>query len=77
MSNVEWMMLIVYMLEWNKHFTFIEAFLGIPYGYTHKNDQIRDVSYAIEGYMLVLTCFVKAAQSVYSIFGEQKLNAAK
>lgn len=47
MSNVEWLILMVYMLDWNKHFTFIETLLGIRYVYTYKNDQIRDVSYAI------------------------------
>jgi hypothetical protein len=47
MSNMEWFILMVYMLDWNKHFTFIETLLGIRYVYTYKNDQIRDVSYAI------------------------------
>lgn len=47
MSNVEWLILMVYMLDWNKHFTFIETLLGIRYVYTYKNDQIREVSYAI------------------------------
>ena len=47
MSNMEWFILMVYMLDWNKHFTFIETLLGIQYVYTYKNDQIRDVSYAL------------------------------
>ena len=47
MSNVEWLVLMVYMLDWNKYFTFIETILGIRYAYTYKNDQIREVSYAI------------------------------
>jgi len=47
MSNVEWLILMVYMLDWNKHFTVIETLLGVRYAYTYKNDQIKDVSYAI------------------------------
>jgi hypothetical protein len=47
MSNVEWLILMVYMLDWNKHFTFIETLLGIRYVYTYKNDRIREVSYVI------------------------------
>lgn len=76
MSNVEWMTLIVYLLDWNKHFTFVEALLGIPYGYTYKNDQIRDVSYAIEGYLLLVTFFVKAAKNIYSLFNDKKAIAS-
>lgn len=68
MSNMEWLILMVYMLDWNKHFTFIETLLGIRYVYTYKNDQIREVSYAIEGYLLLLTLIVKAAKNLYSIF---------
>jgi hypothetical protein len=68
MSNVEWLILMVYMLDWNKHFTFIETLLGIRYVYTYKNDQIREVSYAIEGYLLLVTFLIKAAKNLYSIF---------
>lgn len=68
MSNVEWLILMVYMLDWNKHFTFIESLLGISYVYTYKNDQIREVSYAVEGYLLLATFAVKAAKALYSAF---------
>lgn len=68
MSNVEWLILMVYMLDWNKHFTFIETLLGIRYVYTYKNDQIRDVSYAVEGYLLLATFLFKAGKNLYSLF---------
>jgi hypothetical protein len=67
MSNVEWLILMVYMLDWNKHFTFIETLLGINYAYTYKNDQIRDVSYKVEGYLLLTTFAVKIAKSLYAL----------
>jgi hypothetical protein len=73
MSNVEWLILMVYMLGWNKHFTFIETLLGIDYGYTYKNDKIRDVSYAIEGYLLLTTLLTKAFKHFYSIFNSNKV----
>lgn len=72
MSNVEWFVLMVYMLGWNKHFTFIESLLGISYVYTYKNDQIRDVSYAVEGYLLLATFVVKAVKTLYSAFTANK-----
>ena len=72
MSNVEWLILMVYMLDWNKHFTFIETLLGIRYAYTYKNDQIREVSYVIEGYLLLATFAVKAAKTLYSAFKTQE-----
>jgi hypothetical protein len=68
MSNVEWMIMMVYMLDWNKHFTFLETMLGISYVYTYKNDQIRDVSYAIEGYLLLATFAIKAIKLLYGYF---------
>lgn len=68
MSSVEWLILMVYMLGWNKHFTFIESLLGITYVYTYKNDQIRDVSYAVEGYLLLATFLVKAVKGLYGAF---------
>jgi hypothetical protein len=67
MSNVEWLILMVYMLDWNKHFTFIETLLGISYAYTYKNDQIRDVSYKVEGYLLLATFAVKIGKSLYAL----------
>ncbi len=72
MSNVEWLILMVYMLDWNKHFTFIESLLGITYAYTYKNDQIRDVSYKVEGYLLLITFSVKIAKSLYAILTEKR-----
>ena len=63
---MEWQVLMVYMLDWNRHFTFIETLLGISYAYTYKNDQIRDVSYAVEGYLLLATFVIKAAKTLYS-----------
>ena len=68
MSNVEWLVLMVYMLGWNKHFTFMESLLGISYVYTYKNDQIRDVSYAVEGYLLLATFAIKAVKTLYSAY---------
>lgn len=55
---------MVYMLDWNKHFTFIETLLGINYVYTYKNDQIRDISYAVEGYLIAITFVVKGIKAV-------------
>jgi hypothetical protein len=59
---------MVYMLDWNKHFTFIETLLGIRYVYTYKNDTIREVSYAVEGYLLLATFAVKAAKTLYAAY---------
>jgi hypothetical protein len=42
--------------------------LGISYVYTYKNDQIRDVSYAIEGYLLLATFAIKAIKLLYGYF---------
>lgn len=72
MSNVEWLILMVYMLDWNKHFTFIETLLGIRYVYTYKNDQIREVSYAVEGYLLLATFLFKAAKTLYNLWKARK-----
>jgi hypothetical protein len=77
MSNVEWLILMVYMLDWNKHFTFIETLLGIRYVYTYKNDQIREVSYAIEGYLLLATFIVKAVKTLYTIFKSKEKKATE
>ena len=54
---MEWLVLMVYMLDWNRHFTFIETLLGI-----------REVSYAVEGYLLLATFAVKAAKTLYAAF---------
>jgi hypothetical protein len=72
MSHVEWLILIVYMLDWNKHFTFIETLLGINYTHTYANDRIRDVSYAIEGYLLLTNLLTKAAKHFYGIFNSDQ-----
>lgn len=71
MSNVEWLILIVYMLGWDKHFTFIETLLGINYVYTYKNDRIRDVSYAVEGYLLLITLLFKGFKRFPHIFNSK------
>ena len=63
---------MVYMLDWNKHFTFIETLLGITYAYTYKNDQIRDVSYKVEGYLLLATFAVKFGKSLYALLMARK-----
>jgi hypothetical protein len=76
MSSVEWLVLMVYMLDWNRHFTFIETLLGIRYAYTYKNDQIREVSYAVEGYLLLATFVVKAAKTLYAAFKAKEKSAA-
>jgi len=47
MSHAEWLVLMVYMLDWNKYFTLIETILGVRYVYTYQNDTIKEVSYAI------------------------------
>jgi hypothetical protein len=68
MSHVEWLILMVYMLGWNKPFAFVESFLGISCAYNYKNDQIREISYAIEGYMLLATFAFKGAKALSSAF---------
>lgn len=77
MSNVEWLILMVYMLDWNKHFTFIETLLGIRYVYTYKNDRIREVSYAVEGYLLLATFLSKAAKTLYAMWTAKKRQQSK
>jgi hypothetical protein len=47
MSNAEWLILMVFMLDWNKYFNLLETILGIRYAYTFKNNQTKEVSYAI------------------------------
>ncbi|MCB0370643.1 MAG: hypothetical protein KDD45_14765 [Bdellovibrionales bacterium] len=46
-SNVEWIVLMLFMLNWNKRYTIIESLLGIGYVYTYKSDGLKDISYKL------------------------------
>lgn len=76
MSNAEWLILMVFMLNWNKHFNFIETVLRIRYAYTFKNNQTREVSYAIEGYLLLATFVVKIIKPIYGFLKDRKSNSS-
>lgn len=71
-GNVELAVLMVYMLDLNKHFTFLETIFGISYAYTYKNDQIKEVSYAIEGYLLLVAFIVKAVKTIHRVYQARK-----
>jgi peroxin-10 len=72
MSYMEWIVLMVYLLGWNKHLTILETLLGINYAYTYKNDQIHDASYAMEGYVLLATFLYKVVKQVVSLVQKYK-----
>ena len=75
MSNVEWFILMVYMLDWNRYFTFAESILGASYPYAHKFDKIRDVSYTVEGYLLLGTFAIKAVKHIYAQLSQTSHNS--
>lgn len=72
LDNAEWILLMLFMLDWTKRFAIIEKILGISYVYTYKNDQLKDVSYKIEGYLLLVALTVKAVKHLYQIYHEHK-----
>jgi hypothetical protein len=72
MSYIEWAVLMVYLLGWNKHLTILETLLGINYAYTYKNDQIHDASYAMEGYVLLATFLYKVVKQIVSLVQKYK-----
>lgn len=72
MANVEWVVLMLFMLNWTKRFTIIEKILGISYVYTYKNDQLQDISYKVEGYLILATLVVKLAKHLYTIYKEHR-----
>lgn len=79
MENVEWLMLMVFMLDLSKRFTLIEKVLRIRYVYTYKNDQLKDVSYKLEGYVLLATMAVKLARHLLGLYlerGDQRVKGA-
>lgn len=63
---------MVFMLNWTKRLTIIEKILGISYVYTYKNDQLKDISYKIEGYLILIALIVKAARHIYQIYSKGK-----
>ena len=64
-------MLMLYMLGWNKHYNLIETVLGIQYAYTYKNDQLKPVSYKIEGTLILVTLSIKLARHFYFLSSHQ------
>lgn len=72
LANAEWVVLMLFMLNWTKRFTIIERILGISYVYTYKNDQLQDISYKLEGYLILITLVVKLAKHLYAIYIDQK-----
>lgn len=65
---------MAYLLGWNKYFSVLETLLGIRYVYTFQNEQIKDVSYAIEGYLLLAVFVVKAIRAGIKIYKAKKMN---
>lgn len=63
---------MLFMLNWTKRFTIIEKILGISYVYTYKNDQLQDISYKIEGYLILTTLVVKLAKHLYTLYKEHR-----
>lgn len=60
------------MLSWSKRFSIIERLLGISYVYTYKNDQVQDISYRIEGYLILATLLIKFLKHIYYIYLQSK-----
>ena len=67
-ENIEWIVLMLFMLNWNKRFSIIESILGISYVYTYKNEGLKDISYKIEGYLILITLIVKLLRQSYHIY---------
>jgi hypothetical protein len=61
-------MLMLFMLNWNKRYTIIESLLGISYVYTYKNEGLKDISYKIEGYLILVTLIIKLLKHTYAIY---------
>ena len=72
LANVEWLVLMVFMLDWNKQYTILETRLGIRYIYTYKNDQAQEVKYTLEGNLILISMLVKLAKTVYSFLTKPK-----
>lgn len=67
-ANLEWLVLMLYMLDWNKHYSLIETLLGIQYAYTYKNDKPTAISYRIEGYLILATLALKLARHLLTLY---------
>ena len=63
---------MLFMLNWNKRFTIIESLLGIGYVYTYKSEGLKDISYRIEGYLILISLIIKFIKHSYEIYGEHR-----
>jgi hypothetical protein len=59
---------MLFMLNWNKHFDIIQTILGIKYVYTYKNDKLKNISYRIEGFLILVTLTMKFIKHAYSLY---------
>ena len=46
--------------------------LGISYVYTYKSDELKDVSYKVEGYLILVTLLVKGLRHAYAIYSSRQ-----
>lgn len=59
---------MLFMLNWSRRYTVIESILGISYIYTYKIEGLKDVSYKIEGYLIMATLVIKVLKQTHHIY---------
>jgi len=61
------LMLMLFLLGWNKYFNLIDTILKNEYIYTYFNKDTQDVNYKIEGYMLLVVFIVRILKFIYKL----------